>query len=224
MEKATHLQEGLRGLKLKMLNMFAMVDRSVDRSIKAYTEMDEFLAEEVVEGDELINDLESEIDEYCLRILALECPVAKDLRFIVGCMRISSDLERIADEAANVAERVMIIGNRPRLSYYQDLTFMAQKAQIMLRKAEQCFNEQDQDLAVSIPKMDSEVDVLNHRIVKKIIEFMIQETPAIERSVHNVIIVRRFERIADLSTNIAENVYFMTRGINIKHKVNFDQR
>jgi phosphate transport system protein len=220
----SHLQEELEQLKLKTLNMAADTEQIIRKSIQAYEKRDEFLAEQVIDSDAAINKQEVEIDELCLRLLALEGPVASDLRFILGSTRISVDLERIADEAVNMAERSMLLSARPAIPFKEEVVVMAGKALAMFKEAVRAYASGDAELALSVCKMDSEVDMLNHKNVRDIIEHMIRETPAIERSVHTIILIRRIERIADLATNIAESVVFMVRGVNIKHQSFFDTR
>ena len=220
----THLAHELEQLKLKTLHMAAETEQIIRRSLDAYDKRDEFLAERVIEDDAVINKLEVEIDEVSLRLLALEGPVASDLRFILASTRIATELERIADEAVNMAERSMLLSSRPALPFQKAVVEMTEKALVMFKEAIRAYSSGDAELALSVCKLDSEVDMLNHKNVRDIIEHMIRETPAIERSVHTIIMVRRIERIADLATNIAESVVFMVRGVNIKHQSFFDTR
>lgn len=220
----THLHEEIEALKLKVLKMVALTEDAVSKSIRAYVHKDLFLAEEVQDGDVHVNRLDVEIDELALRLLALEQPVAGDLRFILGCMRISVDLERIADEAVNIAERSIMLSSRPALPFHQAVQELGNKALAMLQHAAQAFTSGNVEAALQVCGLDNEVDVLNHKITREVIEFMIRDTPAIERSVHTIIIVRRLERIGDLATNIAESVVFINQGVNIKHKHYFDER
>lgn len=220
----THLHEEIEVLKLKVLKMVALTEEAVHKSIQAYVNKDLYLAEEVQDGDVDVNRLEVEIDELALKLLALEQPVAGDLRFILGCMRISVDLERIADEAVNIAERSIMLSSRPPLPFHQDVQEMGGKALAMLRHAAQAFSSGNAEAALQVCQLDNEVDVLNHKNMRQVIEYMIHETPAIERSVHTIILIRRLERIGDLATNIAESVVFIANGVNIKHKTYFDER
>lgn len=219
----THLNDQIEALKLKVLKMVALTEDSVGKSIRAYVNKDLYLAEEVQDGDVHVNRLDVEIDEMALRLLALEQPVAGDLRFILGCMRISVDLERIADEAVNIAERSIMLSSRPPLPFHQAVQEMGNKALAMLQHAAQAFTTGNVEAAQQVCSLDHEVDILNHKITREVIEFMIRDTPAIERSVHTIIIVRRLERIGDLSTNIAESVVFINQGVSIKHKHYFDE-
>ncbi|MGE4443203.1 MAG: phosphate signaling complex protein PhoU [Desulfomicrobium sp.] len=220
----THLHEEIETLKLKVLKMVALTEDAVSKAIQAYVNKDLYLAEEVQDGDVEVNRLEVEIDELALRLLALEQPVAGDLRFILGCMRISVDLERIADEAVNIAERSIMLSSRPPLPFHENVREMGNKALAMLRHAAQAFTSGNEEEALQVCNLDNEVDVLNHKNMREVIEYMIHETPAIERSVHTIILIRRLERIGDLATNIAESVVFIAKGVNIKHKLYFDER
>ncbi len=220
----THLHEEIETLKLKVLKMVSLTEEAVQKSIQSYVKKDLYLAEEVQDGDVEVNRLEVEIDELALKLLALEQPVAGDLRFILGCMRISVDLERIADEAVNIAERSIMLSSRPPLPFHQDVLEMGTKALAMLRHAAQAFSSNNVEAALQVCHLDNEVDVLNHKNMREVIEYMIHETPAIERSVHTIILIRRLERIGDLATNIAESVVFIAQGVNIKHKLYFDER
>jgi phosphate transport system protein len=218
----THLHEEIETLKLKVLKMVALTEDAVEKSIKAYVNKDLYLAEEVQDGDVEINRLEVEIDELGLRLLALEQPVAGDLRFILGCMRISVDLERMADEAVNIAERSIMLSSRPALPFQDNVREMGGKALAMLRHAARAFTSGNVEEALEVCKLDNEVDVLNHKNMREVIEYMIHETPAIERSVHTIILIRRLERIGD--PHQYRESWFHPAGVNIKHKAYFDER
>lgn len=220
----THLHEELEKLKTLTLKMASYVKDSLKDCIFAFKTMDTDLAQEIIDRDQLINELEVKIDERCLRLLALEGPVASDLRFILGCMRASIDLERIGDETANIAQATIVLSLKPALPFYAALANMGDNAFYMLECALDSFFKPDPDMAIDVCKMDSKVDRLNDNIIKEIIAYMIKETPAIERSVYSINIARRFERIADLTTNIAESGVFIAKGINIKHYCQFDNR
>ena len=220
----THLHQELENLKINVLNMVAQIEQTLKKANEAFAKLDADLAQEVIDGDQIINEMEVKMDELCLKLLALEGPVARDLRFILGCMRICVDLERIGDECVNVAEATIMLSFKPRLPFYEQLQLMGQKATNMLKQATISFFTPDPDLAVQVCKMDFEVDELNSNVIKRIIQYMTEQRPAIARSVQAINIARRFERIADLSTNIAESSVFVVRGINIKHYCQFDNR
>ncbi|SDN85372.1 phosphate uptake regulator, PhoU [Desulfonauticus submarinus] len=220
----THLQQELEVLKENVLTMVSEVKQSLQKVCKAFALLDADLAQEVIESDQDINESEVKIDEQALRLLALEGPVARDLRFILGCMRIAVDLERIGDECANIAEATIMLSCKPVLGFYERIQVMGEKSARMLDLAVSSFFQPNADLAIDVCKMDYEIDELNSQITKYIIQYMTEETPAIERSVQAINITRRFERIADLATNIAESAVFVDKGINIKHYCQFDNR
>ena len=220
----THLHEELETLKLKVLTMVALTEEAVSKAITAYADKDLYLAEEVQDKDVDINRLEVGIDELGLKLLALDQPVAGDLRFILGCMRISVELERIADEAVNIAERSIMLSSRPPLPFHEAVREMGGKALAMLQHAAHAFTSGNVEEALQVCRLDVEVDVLNHKNMRAVIEYMVKDNPAIERSVHTIILIRRLERIGDLATNIAESVVFIEQGVNIKHKAYFDER
>ncbi len=220
----THLQQEILELRDLVLKMATRVKDALGMTIDAFSKMDANLAQEIIAGDDRINELEVRIDKTCLKLLALEAPVAKDLRFIIGCMRASIDLERMGDEAANVAQATIVLSLKPILPFYSRLETMGQRSKTMLEKAIEAFFAPDPDLALNVCKMDCNVNELYSKIIKEIIEYMYNETPAIERSVYCINIARRFERISDLATNIAESAVFISRGINIKHYCQFDNR
>ncbi len=222
MTRQTHLHKEIENVKVTLLEMVALTERALHNAIRAYVERDQDLAEEVVANDKAINALDVAIDKSCLELLARECPVAQDLRFLLGCIRISIEVERIADEAVNIAEHSLTLSNRPELPFQKDISFMAQKAITMLELAVQSFTTEDPDAALKVRNMDDEVDALHHATIKKIIKSMIGENPAIERSVYTINIVKRLERIGDLATNIAESVVFIFKGITIRHHSRFD--
>jgi len=219
-----HFQTELNELKKTLLNMASLVQESLEQTISALSAMDSDKAQNIIDGDYRINELEVTIDEICIKLLALEGPVARDLRFIVGAMRASVDLERIGDESANICEAIIPLSLRPSLPLYLKLEDMGRKSFEMLEKSIISFVREDPHLATEVCRMDWQVDELNSRIIKETIEYMRDSSPAIESCIHVINIARRFERIADLATNIAESAVFIAKGINIKHYCQFDNR
>ncbi len=219
-----HLQSELNELRKTVLTMASLVKESLEQTISALSTLDSDLAQNIIDGDYRINELEVKIDEMCLKLLALEGPVAKDLRFIVGAMRASVDLERIGDESANICEAIIPLSLRPSLPLYMKLEEIGEKSFEMLENSIISFVRENPDLATDVCKMDWQVDDLNSKIIKETIEFMRDSSPAIESCIQVINIARRFERIADLATNIAESAVFIAKGINIKHYCQFDNR
>ncbi|MBG0775126.1 MAG: phosphate signaling complex protein PhoU [Desulfovibrionaceae bacterium] len=213
-----HFQKEIEELRLKVLEMAAYTEKALVQANQAYAERDTDLAQQVIDNDYAINSLECDIDNLSLKLLALAQPVAQDLRIIVGIMRLIVNLERIGDEAVNIAERSLILAHRPPLSYNPTLEELAKVSLEMLRNALTAFKDEDTDAAQRVCDMDARADELDVSVIKKLIDHMLKESPAIERSVHTILISRSLERIADLSTNIAECVIFIVKGVNIKHR------
>lgn len=207
----------LEQLKMTILQMAAMTERALEQAFAAFFARDVELANRVIEGDQAINLLEVDIDKLCLRLLALDQPMAGDLRFIVGCMRISVDLERIADQAVNIAERAVFLASRPPLPPNPALEQLAEVAMDMFKTVISAFVNDNVDQAHDVCQMDDNADELNAAILKNQINYILNEVPAVERSVQTIIAARCIERAADQATNIAESVIFIVKGVNIKH-------
>jgi phosphate transport system protein len=207
----------LEQLKMIILQMATLTEKAMEKSVRALVERNNDLVEEVVQGDHEINLLEVEVDRHSLRLLALDQPMARDLRFIIGSMRIAVDLERIADQAVNIAQRAKFLNNRPPLRPNQAIEELAETAIDMLRSVISSFVNQNAELAMDVCKMDDTADELNYKILKDMMAYMSTEAPAVERSVQTIIASRCLERAADQTTNIAESVIFIVKGVNIKH-------
>ncbi len=218
MESKTHLEQELTSLRMQVLEMAAYAEKAMDKALQALLERNTDLAQEVIDMDKDINKLECDIDENSLKLLALAQPVARDLRFIVGTMRMIVNLERVGDEAVNIAERALLLSLRPPLPFNHLLEQLAGTSLEMLRTAVKAFKEDDAELAQRVCDMDSRANELDLSILKKLVDYMLKEAPAIERSVHTILSSRSLERVGDLSTNIAESVIFIVRGVNIKHR------
>jgi phosphate transport system protein len=203
-------------LKTSALNMTALCERAVKKSKLAYFERNTALAKEVMAGDDLINQLELEVDQNALLLLALDQPVAHDLRTIIGTLNIGLDLERIGDETYNVARRSLFLNTRPPLPYCPAMENQWEFATEMFSKAICAFINEDADLALEVCKMDENASTQSVKVVKAVIDYMINEAPAIERCVHTIFISRSLECISGLSANIAESVIFIAKGVNIK--------
>lgn len=220
----TYLHKELEKLEVKIMKMFALTERALDASVKALMERDDALAEEVIQGDQVINALEVDIEETILHILALWQPVARDLRFVMGCSKIANDLERLGDQATNIAERAVMLNQKPRLSLMNAVQSLADVSLAMYRNVINAFSRLDCEQAAQVCGEDNTADDLNIKIIRRLIDYMTNENLIVERAVHTVIVANSLERIGDLSTNIAENVYFIVQGINVKHSDRFDAR
>jgi len=215
MESRFHRE--LDQLRITILNMAALTEKAMEKAISALQKRDLELAEEVIQKDRDINLLEIEIDRSILKLLALAQPMARDLRFLVGCQRISLDLERIGDQAVNIAQRAEYLGSRPPLPHDPAMEELADTAMDMLRMVISSFVNLNVDQAVDVCQMDDNADELNVAVLQNLLDYMVNEIPAIQRAVQTIIIARCLERVADHCTNIAESVVFMVKGINIKH-------
>ena len=213
----SHFHQELEQLKMKILEMAALAERSLEKASRALFERDAELAEEIIQGDQEINLMEVAIDRRILRLLALDQPMARDLRFIVGCLRMSLDLERIGDQAVNIAERAQYLSGREPLSPIPAMEELADTAMIMLKVAMGAFVNLNADQAVEVCQMDDIADELNVQVLQDLMEYMVNDTPAIQRAVQTIITARCLERVADHATNIAESVVFIDKGVNIKH-------
>lgn len=207
----------LEQLKMTILQMASLAEKALEKSIRALVERDDNLANEVLDGDREINLLEVEVDRHSLRLLALDQPMARDLRFIIGSLRIAVELERIGDQAVNIAQRALLLNSRPPLPRNLSIEELGDTALDMLRSVISSFVNQNADIATDVCKMDDVADDLNYRILKNALDYMANEAPAVQRSVETIIAARCLERAADQATNIAESVIFMVKGVNVKH-------
>lgn len=219
-----HLLEELDRLNMKIMQMVVQTEQALSKTVNAFSRMDADLAQQVVDNDKKINELEVQVYDLCLRLLALEQPVAKDLRFILGCMRVCQDLERIGDESANISDATIFLSLNPPMEFYDKILLMGQKSYDMLQEAIIAFSTPDTEKAIDVCRMDFEVDELNSTVLKEIIQYMSQKSDTIEPCVQTINIARRFERIADMATNIAETTTFIVKGTSLKHSCQFDDR
>jgi phosphate transport system protein len=212
-----HFQFELQKLKNRLLALGAMVEESVHKTIKAIEERNAELAADIIDADREIDEKEVEVEEECLKILALHQPVAVDLRFIASVIKINNDLERIGDEAGNIAERVIDIASRPPLEVPFDFPRMAAKAELMLKSSLDALVNLDTDLAYKIGLLDDEVDEFYREILEQV-KAMIQEKPdRVAYLINFLLMARHIERIADHATNIAEDVIYMIEGVISRH-------
>jgi len=214
---ATHFQQELNRLKEKLQEMARLVELAISNAIEGLVKRDTPLAEKTIAEDGKINQMEIQIDERCLNLLALHQPMAADLRFITSAMRINMELERIGDQAVNIAERVISLNQEPQLKPYIDIPRMAEITQTMVKDVLEAFVNGDPNLARSVCKRDDQVDALNDQVFRELLTYMMSDPKTITRAVHLLIVSRCLERIADHATNIAEGVIFMVKALVIKH-------
>ncbi len=211
--------EELKLLNEHLLQMAGLVERSIRDSIRSLTERDSTLARKVIEEDHKINTYDVKIDEECIRLLALKQPMGKDLRFITTAMKITTDLERIADNAVNIAERALELNEEPLLKPYIDIPRMREIAQGMIRDAINAFINEDKKLAMDVIMRDDEVDDLNQMVFEELMFIMTQDPSTVSRAIKISFVSKYLERIADHATNIAEMVVYMVEGRIIRHMV-----
>jgi len=211
--------EDLKILKEKLLEMASLAEESIAMAVRCLKERRGELASDVLKGEEKINHLEIEIDELCMRLLALRQPMATDLRFITSAMKITSDLERIGDQSVNIIERTVDLLKVPQLKPLIDIPRMADLAQNMVRDSISAFINRDDCLARDVCERDDQVDQLNHQIFRELLTYMMQDATTITRAVDLILVGRHLERIADHATNIGEDVIYMVRGKTIKHHI-----
>jgi phosphate transport system protein len=213
-----HLQREIENLKKELLSLGARVENAVRQATLSIEERDERMARKTIDEDISIDDMEVEIEENCLKILALHQPVAIDLRFIIAVLKINNDLERVGDLAVNIAERAVFLAAQPEVDISFDLTGMAHKAQAMLKKSLDALVNLSVDLAREVCACDDEIDAMNRQmyiIVQEAIHAHPEQTDSL---IHLLSASRHLERIADHATNIAEDVIYMIEGEIVRHK------
>ena len=218
-----HLERDLERVKKQLLEVGAMVEEAVNGAITALTERRAELVDEIIDNDDEIDRRELAIEEECLKILALHQPVASDLRFVVGVMKVNNDLERMGDQAENIAEHAAFLAKHPPLGVSLDYHRMADVVRSMVRSSLDAQVNQDTVLARRVCMMDDEVDDIHSSMFEVLQERMRRDPDEIERAVHYLSASRDLERIADLATNIAEDVVFMVEGEVIRHRDVADQ-
>lgn len=209
--------EELRALIEKVLKLGSMVEQAIGDSIESLVERDSAIAMHTIDNDHAVNSIDVEIDEECIRLIALRQPRARDLRLITTAMKITTDLERIGDLAVDISERALELNEEPQLKPYIDIPRMAEIAQKMVKDALDAFVKRDSVLARDVLTRDDLVDHLNYQVFNELLLFMIQDPKNISRAVKITYISKYLERIADHATNIAEMVVYLVEGKIIRH-------
>ncbi|ALA61090.1 phosphate signaling complex protein PhoU [Nitrospira moscoviensis] len=212
-----HLDMELKELREKILLMGGSVESQLEDALLALTERNSDVAIRVVENDLRVNKLDVEIDEACLRLLALQQPTAGDLRFITTAMKISTELERMSDLAENIAERAIELNKEPQLKPYIDIPRMAHWTIRMVKESLDAFVGRDAALARKVCRDDDFVDDLTEQLFRELVSFMLEDPRTITRAIRLTFIGKYFERIADHATNVAELVVYMVEGKIIRH-------
>jgi phosphate transport system protein len=213
------MQKAIDKLKTHLLELGTHVEETVRDAVEALNKRDAEKAQVVIDNDDRIDNLEVELEEECLKILALHQPVAIDLRFIVACLKMNNDLERVGDLAVNVAERTLFVSQHAPVNVALDFHTMAAKAQWMLKNSLDALVRQDIELAREVCLADDEVDDMNREMFTSIQEAIKKSPKDIEVLIHLLNTSRHLERIADLATNIAEDVIYMIDGEIVRHRV-----
>jgi phosphate transport system protein len=212
-----HLDEELAELKTKLVHMASLAEDQIDKALAALVKRDSALAYRVIERDHEVNALDVEIDEDCIRLLALHQPAARDLRLVTTWMKISTELERISDLAENVCERTIELNEEPQLKPYIDIPRMGNLARIMVKESIDAFVKDDSALARKVLAHDDLVDELMEQIFRELLSFMIEDPHTISRAIRLSFIAKYIERVADHATNIAELVVYLVEGKIIRH-------
>ena len=214
-----HFDEELEELKSKLLRMAGLAEDQIDKALTALITRDSTLAREVIERDRAVNTLDVEIDEECIRLLALHQPAARDLRLVTTAMKISTELERISDLAENISERAIELNEEPQLKPYIDIPMMGKLARAMVKESIDAFVKDDSTVARKVLTDDDFVDDLMEQIFRELLTFMIEDTRTITRAIRLSFIAKYLERIADHATNIAELVVYLVEGKIIRHTI-----
>ena len=214
---ARQFDQELSGLRDKLLAMASHAESSVQNAVRALTERNDDLAQQVIEQDSIIDRYEIEMDELAVRLLALKAPVASDLRLITVAMKVSHDLERVGDESTTIARRALELNKEPQLKPYIDIPRMASIGLQMLKDALDSFVQRTPDRARAIIPRDKEVDGINKQLHRELASFMIENPATITRALNLMVISKSLERIADHATNIAEEVVYIYEAQDIRH-------
>lgn len=212
------IQREIEKLKQKILALSAIVEERVHWAVRALQERDAQLAQEVIDRDPEIDQLEVDLEEECLKILALYQPVAIDLRFIIAVLKINSDLERIGDLAVDIAERAVFLASQEKIETPLDFPQMVEKTKRMLQKSLDSLLNLDAKTALEVCASDDEVDAINRQMYRKIEEMILKHPEQIDTYIHLLSASRHLERIADHTTNIAEDVIYLVTGDIVRHR------
>ncbi|MFQ6038415.1 MAG: phosphate signaling complex protein PhoU [Candidatus Aminicenantales bacterium] len=209
--------EELKNLKEKLVRMASLAEESISLAVRSLKARSEAHAQQVFKREEAINLLDIDIDNLCMKLLALRQPMAVDLRFITSAMRVAVELERIGDLSVNIAERSLELLKHPILKPLIDIPRMADVTQKMVRHALDAFIHRDEGLARDVCRRDDEVDELYDQIFRELLTYMMQDPTTIKRAVDLILVARHLERIADHATNISEDAIYYVKGKTIKH-------
>jgi phosphate transport system protein len=212
-----HYDAELKELNLKILEMGGLVEKQIEHAVRGLVERDDALCRVTIERDRDVNRMDVDIDDLCIRLLALHQPAAKDLRLITTGLKITTDLERMGDIAVNLCERAIELNKEPQLKPFIDIPRMAQVAQTMLRQSLDSFVREDVDLALRVCRDDDVIDQLTQQLFRELMSYMVEAPQTITRATRLLFVAKYLERVADHATNIAEMVVFTVKGKSIRH-------
>ena len=212
-----HFERDLDELKERLLWMGSLAERSVHQAVHAVLEADEKLAYAVLSEENAINELQIEVDDRVVQLLALQQLMAADLRFVLAIARINNDLERIADQAVNIAQSAQRILRHPRVNPYVDLPRMGELAEKMMRDSLDSLVRRDVELARSVLSRDDQVDQLRDQIFRELLTYMMGDSSVVYPAFELILVAKNLERIADHATNVAEDVIYMVAGSDVRH-------
>ena len=212
-----HFDEELNEIRKKLVRMAGLAEMLVGRSVQILVERNPALANDVWQAEEEVNRKQVEIDEDCLRLLALHQPMAVDLRFLVSTLRITGELERIADQAVNITEAAQVLIEKPEVKPLIDIPKMAVLASGMVKDSLNAFVQKNTQLASEVLFRDDQVDAYKDQIFRELLTYMLSDPKTIERAIELILISRHIERIADHATNIAEDAIYYVEGRDVRH-------
>jgi phosphate transport system protein len=212
-----HFEQELEELKERLLWMGSLAERAVHESVQALLEGDEARAHRVVEEERALNEMQIEIDDRVVRLLALHQLMAADLRFVLAVSRINADLERIGDQAVNIAESALRIVRHPRVKPYVDLPRLSELAEGMVRDSLNAVVRRDLELAKNVMSRDDQVDSLRDQIFRELLTYMMENSTVVFPAFELILVAKNLERIGDHSTNIAEDVIYIVAGRDVRH-------
>jgi len=213
----TRFQQGLDDLRQKLLRMGGLAEQAVERACRGYLDRDLSRCQMVLEGESLINASEREIDELAFDLLAMQQPMASDLRFILAVTKINADLERVGDQAVNIAERVMDMVALPAVELPVDIGRMSAAVSAMVRRSLESFIDAKAELAQAVLEMDNVVDRMRDEAFIVLVKTMNERPEVTRQALDALLVARNLERVADHATNIAEDVIFWVRGADVRH-------
>jgi phosphate transport system protein len=213
----SRFQQGLDELKEKLLRMGGLAEQAIDRATEAYRTRDAKYCQMVLTNEADINQAEREIDELALDLLAMQQPMAVDLRFILAVVKINADLERVGDQAVNIAQRVLDLVSEPEVQLPVDIPRMAASVTTMVQRALESFLDGRAEIAESVLQMDNSVDRMKDEAFVVLVQKMVSDSNSARAALNVLLISRNLERIADHATNIAEDVIFWVRGADVRH-------